>query len=148
MRDAVRAPGIARAALIVLTISAAGVGLLASFAPRAFYDDFPFVTQWVDLLPPYNEHLVTDVGGLQLGFAVVLAWAAWTLQRELVRAACAGWALFSLLHFVFHITNLENFSAADAVAEMVSLGLVLVLPAFAVHGVGDKTREPSGVAAG
>jgi hypothetical protein len=135
-----RSPAIARAALVVVTFSAASVGVLAAFAPRAFYDDFPFLTNWVDLLPPYNEHLVTDVGGLQLGFAVVLAWAAWTLQRDLVRAACAGWALFSLLHFVFHITNLDGFSTADAIGEMVSLGLVLVLPAFAVWGVGGEPR--------
>lgn len=139
-----RAPGIARAALAVLTFSAASVGVLATFVPRAFYDDFPFLTNWVDLLPPYNAHLVTDVGGLQLGFAVVLAWAAWTLQRDLVRAACAGWALFSLLHFAFHITHLEGFSTADAIGEMVSLGLVLVLPAFAVWGVGGASRaEPA-----
>ena len=68
-----RAPLLARAALWITAASAAGVGLLAAFAPRSFYDDFPYVGHWVDRLPPYNEHLVTDVGALYLGFALVLA---------------------------------------------------------------------------
>lgn len=130
-----RAPAVARAALAFLALSAASVGLPATLAPRSFYDDYPFVASWVDLLPPYNQHLVTDVGGLYLGFAVVLAWAAWTLQRDLVRAACAGWALMSLLHFRFHATHLDGFSTADAVAELVGLAAVLALPALALWSV-------------
>lgn len=125
-------PGIARAALGLLALSAASIGLPATFAPRGFYDDYPFVANWVDLLPPYNQHLVTDVGGLYLGFAVVLAWAAWTLSRELVRAVCAGWAAMALLHFVFHATHLDRFSTADAVGELVGLGALLALPAVAL----------------
>ena len=71
-----RSPAIARAALWITAASAAGVGLIAAFAPRTFYDDFPYLGHWVDRLPPYNEHLVTDVGALYLAFALVLAWAA------------------------------------------------------------------------
>lgn len=133
-----RAPGIARAALIVIAIEAFSVGLPASVAPRTFYDDYPFFAGWVDLLPPYNHHLVADVGGLYLGFALVLAWAAWTLQRDLVRAVCAGWALMSLLHFAFHATHLDGFSTADAIGELVGLAIVLVVPAFAVWGVSER----------
>jgi hypothetical protein len=136
-----RSSAIARAALIVLAVSAGAVGLIASFAPRTFYGDFPFVSDWVDLLPPYNMHLVTDVGGLQLGFALMFVWAAWTLQRDLVRAVCAGWVLFSLLHFVFHATHLDDFSAADAVGQMASLGFLVVVPGAAVWGVGGIRRE-------
>ncbi|HSR94227.1 MAG TPA: hypothetical protein VLK56_05125 [Solirubrobacterales bacterium] len=61
---AMRSVAAARAALVVLLLSAASIGLLAALAPHTFYEDFPFVSHWVDLLPPYNEHLVTDVGGL------------------------------------------------------------------------------------
>ena len=137
-----RAPGIARAALVVLALEALSVGLPASFAPRGFYDDYPFLANWVDLLPPYNQHLVTDVGGLYLGFAVVLGWAAWKLQLDLVRAVCAGWALMSLLHFVFHASHLDGFSTADAIGELVGLGFVLILPAFAVWGVAARSSPP------
>lgn len=133
----VRSPAIARAALAVLALTALSIGLPASFAPESFYDDYPFFASWVSLLPPYNQHLVTDVGGLYLGFALVLGWAAWTLARELVRAVCAGWALMALLHFVFHATHLDGFSTADAIAELTGLGLVLVVPAIAVRAAGE-----------
>ena len=83
----------ARAALGFLFVSALVIGLTAAVLPRTFYDDFPFLRHWVELLPPYNEHLVTDVGGLYLGFAVLFAWAAWTLQPTLVRAVCSAWLL-------------------------------------------------------
>lgn len=139
-----RAPAAARAALAFLALTAASIGLPATLAPRGFYDDYPFFASWVDLLPPYNHHLVTDVGGLYLGFAVVLAWAAWTLQRDLVNAVCAGWALMSLLHFAFHATHLDGFSTADAVAELVGLGAVLALPAFALWGVRVRPAAPAG----
>jgi hypothetical protein len=126
-----RSPRVARAALALLALSTAGVGVVATFVPRAFYDHFPFTAHWVDRLPPYNEHLVTDVGGLYLGFTVLFAWAAWTLQRQLVYAACAGWAVFSLSHLVFHARHLGAFGTANAVAELTSLAAVLALPAVA-----------------
>ena len=128
----------ARAALWLTAASAAGVGILAAFAPRTFYDDFPYVGHWVDRLPPYNAHLVTDVGALYLGFALVLAWAAVTLARQLVLAACWGWILFSVLHLVFHARHLEHFGTGDAVQELVSLGVVIALPLLALWGV--RTR--------
>ncbi|MFL5816608.1 MAG: hypothetical protein ACJ76L_03305 [Conexibacter sp.] len=127
-----RSLAIARAALWITAASAAGVGAIAAFAPRTFYDDFPYLGHWVDRLPPYNEHLVTDVGALYLGFALVLAWAAATLRRELVQAACGGWILFSLLHFVFHARHLDGFGTRDAVQELVSLAIVIALPLIAL----------------
>src|SRR6478672_1480534 len=130
-------PRSARLALAFLLISAVTIGLTAAAAPRAFYDDFPFVAQWVELLPPYNEHLVTDVGGLYLGFAVLFAWAAWTLERTLVRAVCIAWLLTATLHLFFHAGHLEGFDPADAIAEIASLALLLAPPPIAIWGVGS-----------
>jgi len=135
-----RSPTVARAALWLTAASAAGVGALATFAPRTFYDDFPFTGHWVDRLPPYNEHLTTDVGALYLGFALVLAWAAVTLQRQLVHAACAGWILFSALHLAFHARHLHGFGTGDAVAELLSLAAVVALPALALWAARDGGR--------
>jgi hypothetical protein len=135
-----RSPVLARAALWISAASAAGVGLLAAFAPRAFYDDFPFLGHWVDRLPPYNEHLVTDVGALYLAFALLFAWAAVTLQRQLVQAACAGWILFGVLHFAFHARHLHGFGTADAVGELVSLAVVAALPLLALWAARPAAR--------
>jgi hypothetical protein len=131
-----RAPLVARLALLYLFATAALIGVTAAAAPGTFYADFPFVAHWVDLLPPYNEHLVTDVGGLYLGFAVLFGWAAWTLERTLVRAVCVAWLLTAGLHLIFHATHLDGFDTADAVAEIVSLALLLVPPPLALWAVG------------
>jgi len=137
--DSVRSPEAARVALALLLLTAASIGLTATLAPHTFYDDFPFLRHWVDLLPPYNEHLVTDVGGLYLGFAVLFAWAAWTLQPTLVRAACSAWLLTAAIHLVFHATHLDDFGAGDAIAEVASLALLLLPPPVAIRAV----RAPS-----
>ncbi len=140
----IRSPATARAALVVLFVSAASVGVAAAFAPHAFYDDFPFLRHWVDLLPPYNEHLVTDVGGLYLGFTVLFAWAAWTLQPTLVRAVCVAWLLAAALHLGFHATHLDNFDTGDAIAELASLAFLLVPPPIAIWAVGNSPGHVNG----
>ena len=56
------------------------------FLPESFYADFPFSGRdWVSTLGPYDEHLVRDVGELNLAFSVLLAFAAILLARRLSR---------------------------------------------------------------
>jgi hypothetical protein len=129
---------LARTALLTLVVSTLAVGLPATFAPESFYDDFPFVRHWVDLLPPYNEHLVTDVGGLYLGFAVIFGWAARSLQPTLVRAVCSAWLLTAAIHIFFHATHLENFSTGDAIAELASLAFLLAPPLVAIWAIRER----------
>jgi hypothetical protein len=139
-----KSPRAARAALVVLALAAGGIGLTATVAPRTFYDDFPFFDHWVDLLPPYNEHLVTDVGGLYLGFTILFAWAAWKLGRDLVRAVCVAWLVVAALHLLFHATHLDGFTTADAIGELTSLALLLIPPVVALWAARAEIREPSG----
>jgi small-conductance mechanosensitive channel len=127
-----RSPRSARLALGFLFLAALTIGLTATLAPHTFYDDFPFLAHWVELLPPYNEHLVTDVGGLYLGFAVLLAWAAWTLERTLVVAVSVAWLLSAAIHLLFHAGHLAHFGTTDAIAEIASLALLLIPPPIAV----------------
>jgi hypothetical protein len=136
-----RSPAGARTGLAILCLVAVSVGLPAAVDPHFFYADFPFFTHWVDLLPPYNEHLVTDVGGLYLGFAVLFAWATWTLQPTLVRAAATAWLLTAAIHLAFHATHLDTFGAADAVGEVISLAVLLVPPAVAIWAVAEPATN-------
>lgn len=122
-----------RLLLVVLAVAPLTVGVLASFAPRAFFDDFPFFAAWVANLPPYNEHLVTDVGGLQLAFGLLFAYAAWRPSRELVVPLCAGWAVSQVLHNLFHLRHLEPFTTADAIGQTVALLAVLALPLLIIR---------------
>jgi len=137
-----RNPRLARAGLGLLFISALLIGLVAFAFPQSFYEDFPFLTHWVNLLPPYNEHLVTDVGGLYLGFAVLFAWAARTLDRTLSRAVCVAWLLTAALHLIFHASHLDGFGTADAVAELVTLALLLAPPALVLWASAAGSGPP------
>ncbi|HEU5252857.1 MAG TPA: hypothetical protein VFU16_05990 [Solirubrobacterales bacterium] len=136
-----RAPLLARLALLYLLAATLLIGVTATVAPQTFYDDFPFVAHWVDLLPPYNEHLVTDVGGLYLGFAVLFGWAAWTLDRTLIRAVSVAWLLTAGLHLIFHAAHLDGFGAADAAAELASLALLLAPPPLALWAAASGSRH-------
>lgn len=133
-----------RGVLAALALAALSVGLLASFASRSFFDDFPLGAAWVSLLPPYNEHLVTDVGGLQLAFGVLFAWAAWRPSRALVVPLCVGWLVSQVLHLAFHVTHLDGFGVGDAVAQTVSLALVVALPVAAIAlAVPERRAQPA-----
>ena len=121
--------------LLALGIPQGLIGLWALLAPRSFYDDFPAGTDgWVNVLGPFDEHLVTDVGALFVGLGVLLAIAAITLHRTTVIAAAVTWLLFAVPHGVWHAFNLEPYSTADAVGNALTLAwtvaggaLVLVL---------------------
>ncbi len=84
---------VARVLLGVLAVSEALIGGWALFAPASFYRSFPAAGHgWVALLPPYNEHLIRDVGSLSLALTVVLAAAAVTGQRLLSAVAVGAFA--------------------------------------------------------
>lgn len=119
-----------RLGLIVLGVPALLIGVWAAFAPRSFYDDFPGLGRtWVAPDGPYNEHLVRDVGELNLALVVVTAVAAFTLVPMLVRAVLAGWIVYSVPHLVYHLRNMSPFSTDDQVSIGASLALVPILAA-------------------
>jgi hypothetical protein len=101
------------------------LGAYALFVPHGFYRD----VLGVDLLGPYDEHLVTDIGGFYLGFALLFLWAARTLERQLLRAACAAFLLTQLLHFGYHALHLDHFSFGQGAEQTVSLAVLVLLPA-------------------
>src|SRR6266568_4384061 len=118
-----------RIGLLVLTLQMAGIGLWALLAPQSFYDSFPGGGHaWVALLPPYNEHLVRDVGSLYLGFSILLGWALVVLERRLVQAVLVAVLVSAVPHFLFHLEHLDQFPLEDKIAQTAVLGLFLVLP--------------------
>jgi hypothetical protein len=121
-----------RVTLACLAVSAAFPGLQATISPTAFYDGFPLGRAWVQMLPPYNEHLIHDVGNYKLAFAILFAWAAWRPSRELVIPVCAAWSVAALLHAVYHALHLDGFGAGDAIALTTVLVTALALPVLAI----------------
>lgn len=138
-----RDPRLLRPLLVALAIPPLVVGLTALLVPRTFYDDFPFLASWVRLLPPYNQHLVTDVGGLQLAFGLLFAYAAARPHPALVRPVAAAWGVSQVLHVAFHVTHLDGFGTVDAMAQTASLVALVALAAAAVWLVGPAADAPS-----
>jgi hypothetical protein len=134
-----------RAVLGLLALFGVVVGAWALFAPRSFYDDFPGGGRhWVAVDGPYNQHLVRDVGGLNLGLAAVALVAFVVPGPALVRAAGLGWLLFSLPHLIYHLGNLEPLPAADKVANVVSLSAAVLLAVAALLLAGrPRSRQPA-----
>ena len=119
--------GAIRFLLLALGVPQALIGLWALLGPQSFYDDFPAGTDgWVHVLGPFDEHLVTDVGALFVALGLILALAAFSLRRGAVVAAAAGWLVFSVPHFLWHVFNLEPYGTADAVSNTLTLGWTVV----------------------
>ena len=118
-----------RVLLAFMAISSGFIGLWALLAPRSFYDDFPGAGRhWVSADGPYNEHLVRDVGGLNLALTVVVVVAAIALVRVLVRTAAVATLVFGIPHFAYHAAHTDLYETSDSVATLFSLGLAIVLP--------------------
>jgi len=120
-----RARGWLRAGLTLLALITLTVGAWQYFAPRSFYTGVPTVA--AD--PPFNQHLMTDVGGLGLALAVVLGATAATMDRLLIRVALAAYLVYSVSHLLFHVTHLTGLSPGGSAFLVTSLTL---LPAFAL----------------
>lgn len=122
-----------RIALVVIAGGSLVVGVWAQGFPRSFYDDFPGMGRvWVAVDGPFNEHLVRDVGGLNLGLAFVAGLALVTGSVLVARAAGGAALLYGVPHLAYHAANLEPFDIGDAVANMVALGIAALAGVLAV----------------
>jgi hypothetical protein len=131
-----------------LAAAQAVVGGWAAGDPSGFYARFPAEGHgWVALFPPYNEHLVRDVGTLSLAVTVLLAVAAVTCCRLLVRTAVPAFLVYALPHTAFHGLHLDGFPAADARAQMAGFAIQLLLAGAAWTATTRRARAsgyPSG----
>jgi hypothetical protein len=127
-----RRRAVARVLLAYSALGCALPGLWATLAPRSFFRDFPGGPwHFVAPLPPFNAHLVADVGAFYVAFAIVFAWAAARPDRRLVVPLALGWTAFAALHLGWHAAHLTPFSPGAAIAQLASLASVLVAPALA-----------------
>ena len=116
-----------RLALIVIAGGGLLVGLWAQGFPRSFYDDFPGMGRvWVAVDGPFNEHLVRDVGGLNLGLAFVAVMALVTGSLMLARVAGGAALLYGLPHLIYHATHLDGYDTTDKIAMLGSLAFVVL----------------------
>ncbi len=124
---------VVRVALGILALIGIQVGVWAAFAPRSFYDDFPGSGRvWVAVDGPYNEHLVRDVGALNLALAVVAIVALVTLSRAAVLAAGGAWLAYGVPHLVYHLRHTDTLDGGDTFAVPFTLALNVLVAGLVV----------------
>lgn len=119
------ARGWLRTGLGFLAAGDIAIGAWAYLAPGSFFDDVPTVST----LPPFNAHLVSDVGAFFISQGVVLAAAAVIMQRRLTAIALCGYLSFAVLHLIYHYRHLAGMADREATGLVVALALSIVVPA-------------------
>ncbi len=118
-----------RGGLVVLAAMALVPGVWGTIWPRSFYEDFPGAGYaWVAAFPPYNEHLVRDVGAFYLGYGTLLLGAAIVTRRRLVQVALLSWLIATIPHGIFHVRNLDALETTQAVLQAGVFGVMAALP--------------------
>ena len=120
------------------------IGLWALLAPRSFYDGFPGLGRsWVGVDGPFNEHLIRDVGALNLA-VVVLYGAAWMgLGHQLVRASGAASLVWGVPHALYHLFNTDGLAGIDVAMSLSGLVVHVIVGAGLVWAGGrlERVRE-------
>lgn len=106
------------------------IAVHALFFPRYFYEEFLLGRGWVQMLPPYNEHITRDLGALYLGFFAVLVFAAVKLSKDVVNAALIGFVVATVPHMVFHSAHTQD--APMLIDRVLQIGLLAVTVAVGV----------------
>lgn len=111
-------PRIITTAVGVLALITVTAGLWAMVSPRTFYVSLaPF--------PPYNTHLIHDVGAFQIGLGTCLV--AGLLARDALFAVLAGNAAGATAHFVSHVVDRLDGGRDSDPAVFGALALLLIL---------------------
>lgn len=136
-----------RIALSYLALVTAQIGFWALLAPQSFFDDFPGLGRaWVAVDGPYNEHLVRDVGALNLALLVVLIVAAVRLSRSMLTLAATATATWGVPHLIYHLCNTDRLATSDAVASLAGLAAFVAFAAailVVARNPAFTTRETS-----
>ncbi len=128
----------------LLAVVAAYQGVWAAAFPRSFYDDFPAPGfHWVAALGPYNEHLVVDMGALNLALLVLSVWALRRPTRESLVVTGGAWSIYNAIHFLWHMLHLHVFPVIDKVSVAVILGGLLILSILMMLPVKEPGPGPS-----
>lgn len=97
------------------------LGIWALADPQSFYERLA-------TYPPYNEHLLHDIGAFQTGIGAALLFTFFWTDAPLV--ALAGASVGEVLHFVAHVVDRGDGGRATDPAAIGLLALVIVAGAL------------------
>ena len=119
-----------RAGLALLGVLHLSWGVAATAAPRWFFDTFPgFGQRWTAAYPPYNEHLMVDVGAAFATLGLLLLVAAVLADRRVTVVVLLGVMLFSGLHLAFHAARRGELAGSSFSLSLISLVAGVLAPA-------------------
>ena len=124
------APGAVLAGLWIMGVFGLYTGIQQQLLPRIFYDRFPgFGMAWVAPDGPYNEHLMRDLGGVNLALTFLVFLVIARPTADLVRGVAIAVLISQVPHFVYHALHLDLLpNTLECVLQTASLLLVLLLP--------------------
>ncbi|GAA0248128.1 hypothetical protein GCM10010492_54880 [Saccharothrix mutabilis subsp. mutabilis] len=130
-----------RTGIIVLALWQAGPALWAVVSPEGFYWAFPTPDHaWVSAHPPYNEHLVRDLGLAALQLVPVAAVCVKWPQPVFVRAVLIASLVFSLPHMVYHETHVAH--THDLLWQRAALWFPILLAISLLPLTRARAKEP------
>jgi hypothetical protein len=136
----------ARVLLVALGAPALIIGAWAAFAPRSFYENFPgFGQLWVRPDGPFNEHLVRDVGELNLALAFVTLAAVVGCTPLVVRLVAGAWLVEGIPHLVYHLRHLDPLASDAKVPSIAGLVIVPVVALVLLALTIDRGRSGAAI---
>ncbi len=122
-----------RAGFALLGLVNVGWGVWALLAPAHFFRTFPgFGFHWTSAYPPYNQHLIFDLGATLLTLGVLLGVAAVFDRPAVSWVVAVGAGTFGTLHFGYHVVHAGTMGSTDRALSILSLiGGALLPPALA-----------------
>lgn len=124
------ADGVVRFGAAALGAIHAWWGAWAWLAPANFFNGFPGLGyRWTAAFPPFNEHLVSDLGSTFLTLASLLLAAAFLNDRRVYAVVLGGLMVFSSLHLAYHLGHRGLLAGVDLAASTASLAAGVLGPA-------------------
>ena len=92
---------------------------------------------------PYNEHLVRDVGSLNLAIVVLVLAALFVSTRSLARIAAVVYLVNALPHFAYHARhiNMAGMEGSDKIGILFTLGGAVLMPVLVLLLLSTRRRS-------
>jgi hypothetical protein len=119
-----------RSVVLVCAASMLGVGLWALLAPRSF-------AGWISF-PPYNEHLIHDVGAFQIGIGATLLLSL--LSSDALIVALGGFLVGGTLHAFNHAVD-SHLGGHASDPWWLAAQVLLAAVALGIH-LRSRSRRP------
>jgi len=131
-----------RAWALVAGVATALLGAWAFFFPQSFFEDFPVEgAHWVSTLGRFNDHLMRDYGGAQVGLGIAAILVALRRSSMGIAAVMTGFIAFGTLHLGYHFTTFGLFAPGSAASQAIALTLFVVIPFAVLRAI--QTRKES-----